>query len=82
MIAGQIGARRVITSGCQVSQGGVNGSTASLDSGRQGPVCGTPLISRLRSGKGDLAVACNSPSSNPAQFIVGGTQGGRAILVI
>lgn len=81
-IAGQIEAQLVITSGCQVSQGsspdGVNGNIVSLDFGGQGPVWSAPLISRLRSDKGDLAVACSSPSSNPTQFTVtidGGTQG-------
>lgn len=77
-VAGQIEARLVIISGCQVSQGVSNRGTSSLDFGSQGPIWSAPLISRLRSNKGDLAVACSSSSSNPTQFTVtidGGTQG-------
>jgi spore coat protein U-like protein len=81
-LAGQIEARLVITSGCQVNQGGspdgASVSTAHLDFGSLGPVWSAPLSTRLKSSDGDLAVACGSSSSNPTQFTViidGGTQG-------
>ncbi|MGY2288584.1 Csu type fimbrial protein [Pseudomonas sp. SDO528_S397] len=81
-VSGQIEARLVILSGCEVSRGAAEqtlaGDGATLDFGSQGPTWTAPLNTRLSSNRDNLAVNCGSTPNSPTQFTVsidGGAHG-------
>ncbi|NWB95319.1 spore coat protein U domain-containing protein [Pseudomonas gingeri] len=77
VITGQIQARLVISSACEVSSGTVTSSSMPnrLDFGSQGPTWTRPLSANLQGNSSNLQVACNSQVTGFTVTIDGGANG-------
>jgi len=76
-ITGQIQARLVISSACEVSRATPLGASmaARLDFGSQGPTWSRPLNANLQGNSSNLQVTCNSQVTGFTVTIDGGTNG-------